>query len=120
MPTLGDALIAYLIWLALVIGSGCALYALQLLIGVSHSDDKIHWTRKMRFWKRIHDIVNGWAWKWARPPGSPEGLALRIDHDHPLWRLNDWCAAGWSDDWIRQSMRLSSLIMEPEQERNRT
>lgn len=31
--------------------------------------------------------------------GSEWGAADRIDRRHPLWRLNDWLAKWWTDEW---------------------
>jgi hypothetical protein len=73
------------------------------------------WTPRRRFWKWLHGIVNRLAWRFAAPSDHvctevcgldrgkhpPHwGRGLRIDNDRLLWRLNDWLAPHWSDDWI--------------------
>jgi hypothetical protein len=44
-------------------------------------------------------VANPLAWRFACPPGPVWGRANRIDRRHPLWRFNDWTAAGWTEWW---------------------
>ena len=62
------------------------------------------WSLRFRIARRLHVWVNRAAWKWARPPGPAWGIALRIDKTHPLWRLNDWLAEGWTGEYVRAAM----------------
>ncbi len=55
-------------------------------------------SHRARFWLHVHRRLNHVAWRWARPPGETWGIALRINHRHPLWRLNDWAAAKYPFD----------------------
>jgi hypothetical protein len=57
-------------------------------------------TRKARAFRLAHGLVNRLAWRFACPPGPQWGRALRIDRAHPLWRLNDWLAAGWTGEYV--------------------
>lgn len=58
------------------------------------------WSLRFRVSRMAHLLVNRLAWKFAPPPGPTWGCGLRVDHSHPLWRLNDWLAAGWLDEYI--------------------
>lgn len=45
-------------------------------------------------------LTGALAWWLANPGGPTWGIANRIDHSHPLWRLNDWVAGQWSGWWL--------------------
>lgn len=47
---------------------------------------------QVRLWWFAHQVVNRLAWRFASQP--------TIDHTRWLWRLNDWCADGWTDWWL--------------------
>jgi len=57
------------------------------------------WPLRFIVWKRLHDVANRLAWRYARPPGPTWGSAERINRRHPFWRLNDWLAARWTRAW---------------------
>lgn len=57
-------------------------------------------TLKARIAYRLHCRVNRLAWRYACPPGPEWGQALRIDHTRWLWRLNDWLAEHWTDEYV--------------------
>jgi hypothetical protein len=59
------------------------------------------WSLRFRIARWAHGVVNGLAWRFARPLGPKFGMALRIDKSHPLWRLNDWIAPFWIDEYMR-------------------
>jgi hypothetical protein len=69
------------------------------------------WPIRYRVWRWLHGLANDAVWRWARPAGPSWGIALRIDHRHPLWRLNGWLAGRWTGWWVA---RTSS---EPSDER---
>lgn len=48
------------------------------------------WPIKYRIWRYLHGVANTLAWRYARPPGETKGIALRLDKNNPLWRLNDF------------------------------
>lgn len=58
--------------------------------------------RSLRFHvaRGAYRAVNRLAWRFACPPGPAWERALRVDRIHPLWRLNDWLAEGWVDEWL--------------------
>lgn len=61
------------------------------------------WTPRRRFWKSVHHVVNGFAWRYGMEPGWRHGMfgsALHVDNDHWLWRLNNNVADRWSRDWL--------------------
>lgn len=67
------------------------------------------WPLRCRLWSRLHTVANRLAWRFARPEGPEEGLALRIDKTNPWWRLNDWCAEGWIPWWVEECRRRQEV-----------
>lgn len=63
------------------------------------------WSLRFRLARRAHVLVNRLAWRFACPPGPEWGKALRVDKSHPLWRLNDWLADGWTEEWMASRRR---------------
>lgn len=59
---------------------------------------------KARIARRLHGVANRLAWRFACPPGPEWGRALRIDKTHPLWRLNDWLASHWTEEYVQQHL----------------
>ena len=60
------------------------------------------WPPDKLLWYWLHRIVGRLAWRFARPSGPQWGIAMRINHRHPLWRLNDWVAGHWTEWWVRR------------------
>lgn len=58
-----------------------------------------------RFWFRVHRLVNRLAWRFARPAGPVWGSALRIDRTRLLWRLNQFCADRWVEDYVNRKRK---------------
>lgn len=75
--------------------------------------DDFRWTWRLRAWKWLHERVNPWAWRLGLEAGwtrNDPGCGLHIRNDHPLWRLNDWLAAHWSEPYLRATVKRSRAV----------
>jgi hypothetical protein len=63
------------------------------------------WPLRRRLWKRLHDIINQLARRYASDDAPEWGKALRIDEGKLPWRLNAWAARGWVHWWVDEGRK---------------
>lgn len=51
------------------------------------------WPIKYRFWRRLHEVFNVLAWKYAANP---------VEKTRLVWRLNDWAGDKYITWYIKE------------------
>jgi hypothetical protein len=57
---------------------------------------------RIRFWHRIHLVVNGIAWRATLANREHDWSYASTPMKHPIWRLNNWLADRYVDEMIER------------------